>query len=364
MKKLRVAFVGCGRISDLHQMGYRGREDAEIVALCDVNEKNARAKAKLWGVPQVYRDFNELLKNPEIDLVELLVPHNLHCDMTLQALKAGKHVSVQKPMAMNLEEADRMISAADSSGQVLRIYENFVFYPPNVKAKELLIKGEIGEPQILRMHVSNGKSKTQWKVPLSAWAWRINEKTGGGGPLVFDHGYHLFSLAYDLMGPVRRVNAWIDRSMYAPGIYIDAPAVIMFQFQGKNKYGMLDFAYTPNMVMDSIYYSDDDRVEIIGERGVIIVNRCTAKTLDYPPLVLFKDGVTREIPVNRYEWHDSFIDCTTHLIDVLNHGGSPRLDGRTAKNVLEFSIAAHESSKRNHEVAIDQKPVLRKEATL
>ena len=357
MKKINVAFVGCGRISDLHYMGYQGREDASLVALCDSNEARAKAKAREWGVNRVYKDFSELLKQPDIDLVELLVPHHLHRSMTLQALRAGKHVSVQKPMALNLAEADEMIAEANKTGLVLRIYENFVFYPPQVEAKRLLKAGEIGEPQILRMHVSTGKSKTQWKVPLTSWVWRLKEETSGGGPLIFDHGYHLFSLAYDLMGPVKRVSAWIDRSKVPPGVYIDAPAVMMFQFQEKTRYGTLDFANTPNLVMDSIYYSDDDRVEIIGDKGIIIINRCTAKTLDYPPLVLFKDGITREIPVERYEWHDSFVDCTRHLIDVLTKGGNPRLDGRTARNVLEFSIAAHESARSNHQVVINQKAI-------
>jgi predicted dehydrogenase len=250
-----------------------------------------------------------------------------------------------------------MIAAAEKKGLVLRIFENFVFYPPNVKAKEMLKAGVIGEPQILRMHVSTGKSKTEWKIPLSAWVWRFSEAQSGGGPLVFDHGYHLFSLAYDLMGPVKRVNAWIDKSMVRPAVFLDAPAVIMFQFQGNRKYGTLDFAHTPNLVMDSQYYSDDDRVEIIGDKGILIINRCTAKTLSYPPLVLFKDGNTTEIPIDRYEWHDSFIDCTRHLIDVLTKGGVPKLDGKTARNVLEFSIGVHQSARNNQEVILNQKLV-------
>ena len=360
MKKIiNVAIVGCGRISDLHQLGYVGRDDAKIIAVCDSNEKNAKQKAKAWQVPKVYKDYQDVLKDPEIDLIELLVPHHLHCTMTVQALQAGKHVSVQKPMAMNLQEADEMVDAAEKSGLVFRVYENFVFYPPNVKAKELLVAGEIGEPQMLRMHVSTGKSQTQWDVPLSSWKWRFNEKKSGGGELVFDHGYHLFSLAYDLMGPVKRVNAWIDKSMIQPTIYLDAPAVIMFQFQGKRKYGTLDFAHTPNMVMDSIYYSDDDRAEIIGDKGILIINRCTAKTLDYPPLVLFKDGKTTEVPIDRFEWHDSFIDCTRHLIDVLTKGGNPHLDGKTGREVLAFSLGAHQSAKTNHEIVLDQKPIKR-----
>jgi len=285
--------------------------------------------------------------------VELLVPHDLHAPMTVAACRAGKHVSVQKPMALRAAEADQMIEAARAAGVVLRVYENFVFYPPHVRAKEMIEAGEIGEPQMIRIHVSTGKSKTAWKVPLSAWVWRFDEERCGGGPLVFDHGYHLFSLAYYLMGPVERVAAWIDRSPVVPTKYVDAPAVMMFQFKAPRRYGVMDFAHTPNLVMESIYYADDDRVEVIGDKGVIFVNRCTAKTVDLPPLMLFRDGKTTAIPVDRFEWHDSFIDCTRHLIGVLTRGGQPVLDGPTGKAVLQFTLAAIISSRTGREVRPD-----------
>ena len=358
MNPVRVAIVGCGRISDLHELGYREREDARIVAVCDTKRGRAQDKAKAWGIEQVYTDYQELLGHPEVDLVELLVPHHLHAEMTIAACEAGKHVSVQKPMALDVAEANQMIKAAQDAGVVLRIYENFVFYQPHVRAKDMIDAGEIGEPQMIRLHVSTGKSETEWKVPLSAWLWRINESKCGGGPLIFDHGYHLFSLAHYLMGEVERVYAWMDRSPVGGGIprrvaEVDAPATIMFQFKSPRRYGLLDFAHTPNMVMDSIYYADDDRVEIIGDKGIIFVNRCTARTVDLPPLMLFRDGKTYEIPVERFEWHDSFVDCTRHLIDVLHRGGEPMLDGPTGKAVLQFSLAAHISAREGREVRPD-----------
>jgi len=75
---IRVGIVGCGRISGLHALGYRGREDARIEAVCDTKRTRAREKARAWGVEKVYADYLELLADPEIDLVELLVPHPLH----------------------------------------------------------------------------------------------------------------------------------------------------------------------------------------------------------------------------------------------------------------------------------------------
>ncbi len=350
MKPIRVAIVGCGRISDLHALGYRNREDARIVAVCDPRRKRAQEKAKAWGVERIFAKYQEVLSDTDADLIELLVPHHLHAEMTIAACEAGKHVSVQKPMALTISEADQMISAAEKAGVVLRVYENFVFYPPFVEAKRLIERGEIGEPQMIRLHYNSGTRDTGWKVSLTAWLWRFDEKRSGGGPLVFDHGYHLFSLAHHLMGEVEQVFAWIDRSRIMPTKYVDGPATIMFQFKAPRRFGVMDFAYTPKIRIDSLYYADDNRVEIIGDRGILFINRCTARTLDLPELMMFRDGMTIPIPIDRVEWHDSFVDCTHHMLDVLKGKGDPILDGQTGKAVLRFSLAAHQSARTGEAV--------------
>jgi len=356
MKKINVAIVGCGRISDLHVLGYQGNEDARVLAVCDARRARARQKAREWGVPRVYDDYAELLKDPEIDLVELLVPHHLHCPLTQQAAAAGKHVSVQKPMCLSAAEADLMISAAQRVGVVLRVYENFVHYEPAVKAKSMLDAGEIGRPVMLRMHINTGSSPQGWKIPLDAWVWRFNENKSGGGELVFDHGYHLFSLAYHLVGQAERVSAWIDKTAVAPGLYIDAPATIMFQFKAKPAYGVFDIAHTPQIQMNSRHYSDDDRIELIGEKGIIFINRYTTQALDIPELVLFKEGKTTPIPVEKPEWEDSFIAATRHLVKVLKSGGDPLLDGETGKAVLQFTLAAQISAREGREIRPEDVP--------
>jgi predicted dehydrogenase len=351
---LGVGIVGCGRISDLHELGYRDLEGARIVAVCDRRRQRAQAKAKAWGVATIYASYERLLADPRVDLVELLVPHHLHAEMTIAACAAGKHVSVQKPMALNVGEAEAMIAAAEVAGIALRVYENFVFYPPCVRAKAMIDAGEIGEPQMIRLHVSTGSRDASWKVPLSAWIWRFDERRSGGGPLVFDHGYHLFSLARYLMGGVERVSAWIDRSPVVPTKYVDAPATIMFQFKSPRRYGVLDFCHAPDTRIESAYYADDNRIEVIGEKGVLFVNRCTARTIDLPALMMFRDGETTAIPIERVEWSDGFVDCTRHLVQVLQEGGQPMLDGPTGREVLRVSIAAQISARTGHAVRPDE----------
>lgn len=356
MKPIRVAIVGCGQISDLHQMGYRGREDARITVVCDTNKARLRKKAREWEVDKIYTDYRQVLEDKEIDLVELLTPHHLHCAMTVEACQAGKHVSVQKPMALSAAEADEMINAADKAGVMLRVYENFVYYAPAVRARQMIEAGEIGAIRAIRLHVSTGTANSSWNVPLSAWLWRFNEKQCGGGPLVFDHGYHLFSVAYYLGGPVERVYAWVDKTPVSQAggmVSIDAPAVIMFQYKAPRCYGTLDIEHTPKMRINSLYYADDDRIEIVGEKGILFINRYTAKTLDLPELMLFKDGKTTPIPVSGVEWHDSFIAATQDCIEKLKIGGQPKLDGLTGKSVLQFSLAALESARTGKEVHPD-----------
>jgi predicted dehydrogenase len=130
--------------------------------------------------------------------------------------------------------------------------------------------------------------------------------------------------------------------------------MIIFQYKAARCYGQLDIEYTPQMRIYSDYYADDDRIEVIGEKGMLFINRYTARTVDLPELMLFKDGKTTPIPVEGVEWHDSFIATTVDFIDKLKTGGQPRLDGPTGKAVLQFTLAALQSAATGREVRPDE----------
>ena len=353
MARINVAIVGCGRISDLHEVGYRAAGDAEIVAVYDQSRRTARGKARAWGVRRVCDSYETVLNDPDIDLVELLVPHHLHAEMAIAACQTGKHVSLQKPIALSLEDADRLLDEAEKAGIVLRIYENAIFYPPYVRAKQLIDASEIGIPRMLRIHFNTGTRSQGWRVPTDALLWRFDDKRCGGGPLVFDHGHHLFSMAYDLMGEVESVNAWIDQTPVIPSKSLDAPATVMLKFRKRRCYGVMDFVHTPDMHIESDYYADDNRIEVVGERGVIFINRWTARTLDLPALMMFRDGQTTAIPVERVDWQEAFVDCTCHLVDVLTgRAAIPRLDGKSGREILQLMQAVQISAREHREVKV------------
>jgi predicted dehydrogenase len=356
MAKLRVGFVGLGRIADLHILGYRDNPHAEVHTVCDSLSDRAAERAREWGVEHWSADYREMLGVPDIDAVEILTPHDLHAEMTVAALEAGKHVSVQKPMAVDLSEADAMIEAAERAGRTLRVYENFRFYPPYVRAKQLLDAGEIGEPLSLRLKVIAGAGREGWPIPWEAWAWRLDQSRCGGGPSVFDHGYHVFSIAMFFLGRVERVFAWIDKLEVAPGLFWDNLAYIMWKYRDGRRYGTWETVGSPELVLRSRYYSDDEWVEITGSRGVIWVTRCSGEMLPLPPLIVYRDGEVRTFDDMETDWASSFVASTHEFIDALRDGRQPELNPQEAREVLRFSLAAHLSSRERREVALDEMP--------
>jgi predicted dehydrogenase len=352
MELLRVGIIGTGRISDLHAIEYLNNERAKIVAVSDINRELAEERGHAWGVPEehVFTDYHDLLALPEVDLVEILLPHHLHYQATLDAVSAGKHISLQKPMALNVAEAQQMIAATKQAGVIFKVFENFIFYPPVQKAKALIDAGEIGEPLTIRIKSNSANSPDAWKVPAYAQSWRFDPDTCGGGPLVFDDGHHKFSLAWYFMGLADEVHAWIGQTLVADG-YLDSPAIVSWKFPG-NRYGSLEVVNSPEMVLDTHHYAQDDRIEITGTRGVIWVTRGHGKMMDVPPVILYRDGKTTGYSDMKTGWEQSFINSTRHFIEAYFKGEPPVLTGEQGCEVLRFALAAQESARSGQSVKL------------
>ena len=352
---LGIGVVGCGRISDLHARGYADRPDARIVAACDTNGDLARRRGRSWGLAEnaIHTDLNVLLARDNVDLVEVLVPHHLHAGMVRRALEAGKHVAVQKPMAVSLAEADAMVETARSAGRVLKVFENFVFYPPIRRAKELLESGAVGEPRSIRLKSNAGRSDTAWEVPPEAGLWRLDPQRCGGGPMVFDDGHHKFSIAWWLFGGVpAEVHAFIGHDELAPGYVLDQPSLVSWRY-ADGRVGSLEVVLSPGLDLRTEQYAQDDRIEITGSEGVLWVMQGHGRMLDVPPVVLYRDGQVRTFDDMSTDWASSFVASTHQLLDVLADGGEPVLTGEHGREVLAFALAAQESAVSGSTVHLD-----------
>jgi predicted dehydrogenase len=351
--RIRVGFIGTGRISDLHAIEYRANPRAEIVALCDATPALAEARADAWGLdaPFITDGYAALLARDDVDLVEILLPHHLHAEVALAAFAAGKAVSLQKPMTLSLDDADRLIEAAAAAGVPFRVFENFLFYPPIMKVRALIDEGAIGVPQTIRLKSNFCNTTNAWAVPNAARAWRLDPAKAGGGPAVFDDGHHKYSLAWDFMGQAEQVHAWISRSEMPNGAMRDSPAMVSFRFPN-DRYGNFEVVHSPDLAVLTEHYAQDDRMEITGTGGVVMVNRGHGKLADVAPVALLRDGKLTEFHDLETGWETSFVNCTRHFIDALIEDRPARLSGADGRDVLRLALAAEESARLGRAVDV------------
>ena len=349
-----VGIVGTGRISDLHAIEYLKNPDSRIVALCDVDPDRAGRKAQEWGAERVAvtDDLADILDNPAIDLVEILVPHDDHLDLALRAIAAGKAVSLQKPICLSTDDADRLVEAAADSTRPFKGFENFLLFPPVTRASQLVRQGAIGDLLSIRIKSNPGCSKTAWDVPARSESWRQDQSKSGGGPLVFDDGHHKFALAWHFMGNPTEVHAFIGATRRADGFVFDAPSMISFRFP-EGRIGNLEVVYSPELEIDTRHYAQDDRVEVTGSRGVIWINCGHGRLPGAAPLTLYRDGRMQEFHDIETGWEQSFVLSTRHFIDVVRNGGTPVLTAAEGRQVLRFALAAGQSAVMNRPVTLD-----------
>jgi predicted dehydrogenase len=355
LEKVHVGLIGCGQIATLHARGYLDHPRAELTAICDRDAALLQQRRAEWNPQKTYSDYEQLLADGDIDAVDIILPHHLHRAVTLAALRAGKHVSLQKPPTFTLGELDELFEAALSARRRLRVFENFMYYPPHLKGRELIEDGAIGEPLSVRIKTAAGRLEDGWRVPAQSQAWRMNPATCGAGPTCFDHGYHCYNMGrFFVREPVERVHAWIHVNRFGDDAIYDGPALITWKYSGVPKYGSWEVIASIGMQVRSSYYASDDRIEIHGTEGILWINRCTGKLLEEPSLVLYRGGETRAFHDIPSDWSESFRRGVADFIDALSEGRQPMQDHHEAGATLRFAIAAHVSACEQREVRLDE----------
>src|SRR6266850_7923266 len=256
MDRVRLAIVGCGNICQLNAPGYLEHPRCDVVALCDTDWARAELRARQWGIePRIYKDYAELLADPQVDAVELLTPTYLHAEQIIAALAAGKHVSCQKPISISVAEADRIADAVARARTTFRVTENFLYYPPIVKAKELLDAGVIGEPSLVRIHTTRVQHITGQAMDLDpdAMIWRRDAGRNPGGPL-YDDGVHKYATAALWIGEIGDISAIVS---HGADFLAETPAAAMWRFKGRDCLGIIDYTASPEMTIRARYYKAD-----------------------------------------------------------------------------------------------------------
>ena len=189
----RVAVIGAGAIGQDHLASFRLHPAAQVVAIAEVSPRRGREAADRFGVPEVVTDYRVLLARADIDVVSVALPNYLHATVALDALRAGKHVMLDKPMATNARDAARLVAEAKKRGVLFMVGQNFRFNAETQTAKQLVAKGTLGDIY---------HAKTSWMrragIPrIGSW---FTQKRFAGGGCTYDIGVHALDRCLYLLG--------------------------------------------------------------------------------------------------------------------------------------------------------------------
>ena len=194
MKKLKVGIIGCGFIANgKHLPSLAAQKDVEVVAFCDIIIERAEASAKKFGPPDalVCLDYRDVLARKDIDVIHVCTPNSSHAEITIAALKAGKHVMCEKPMAKTAAEAKAMLDAYHETGKLLTIGYQNRFRQDLQLMKRVCENGDLGEVYFAKAFATRRRGVPTWGVFM-------DKEKQGGGPLI-DLGTHALDLTLWMM---------------------------------------------------------------------------------------------------------------------------------------------------------------------
>ncbi|KRQ10125.1 Gfo/Idh/MocA family protein [Bradyrhizobium manausense] len=343
---IRFGLLGCGRIAKRHSelLGGNHIDRASLVAVCDVVKPRADALGAKFGV-DAYDNLDEFLARKDIDAVAVLTPSGMHPQHAIACARAGKHVVVEKPMALRLQDADDMIRACDEAGVKLFVVKQNRFNVPVVKAREALEAGRFGRLVLGTVRVRWCRDQAYYDQDAWRGTWAYD-----GGVLTNQASHHIDMLEW-FFGDVVSVHARATTALVKVETEDTAVATLKFR---NGALGVIEAttAVRPKDLEGSL--------SILGEKGTVeiagfAVNQIRhwnfVDPLPSDKLVVEKFSVN---PPNVYGFgHQAYYQ---HVVDCLLHQSAALVDGLQGRKSLELISALYESIETGQEVALRFEP--------
>lgn len=359
---LRIGILGCGAISEFHLRAAAGRSDCHIVACADVNPESARHRAAQFGIPRALADSESLLRLDELDLVVICTPPKWHAEFALRALELGKHVLVEKPLAMNLSEADAIITAACQTDRIVGVALMHRYLPVYHAARDLLERGAVGLPRLVRLSLGKGMyHDSRFRTPENdPRSWLTNYDIAGGGMLM-SSSIHFFSVVSYLLGdPVALQVAGRARRLHPDafaGIEDDVDLVVRWN-------NGVEYTHRESWATDLPYQAeltgDDGRLLISGSGFTAQSLRPECKNRLPPPYDrLLRDGlITGDQLQSHHPAPLLFDGLWSDLVESIQRRAHvPRLpDLWHARHMQAIVAAAYQAEATGQPCAVDWRP--------
>jgi predicted dehydrogenase len=320
---LRVALVGMGRIGRVHLQALSAAHEAEVVGVYDLDLQLARERADAANVKRVFTSWHEVLNDPDVQCVGVLLPHDLHEQYSIEALEAGKHVVCEKPLAPTLAECDRMLAAARTSGRTLFPVHNRVYSLAVEKMGEIVQQDGIGQVFLAQT--------TGFEAPPTVQAWLAGPR-GGGGVLMSQAVHPMYVLRW-LLGDVARVSCLFgDRK--AVEMSAEDHAVVLLKFAN-------GIAAEMTCTFGIAHGPLDHSITLHGRDGYL---QLSAQRLRAIAPRLLGDTELREIPLTRTDAIAAFRSMWEDYARGIVGGVPTRQTGEDGKRAVEIVQAAYRSN--------------------
>jgi predicted dehydrogenase len=230
MTRLRIGMIGCGEIAVRMAAAIASSQHAQHVMVMDTQAALAQDLGGQYGVPWTDR-FDDLLANPEVDAVYIAVPHHLHAPLTIQAAAAGKHILVEKPIAITLADAEAMIAAARASGVWLSVNFHAQVDPLCQAARDLVAQGAIGQVVGTRIVFRGDKPASYWTSGYSgrvATDWRVKKATAGGGVMIMNAIHDLNTMRF--ITGLEAVRIYAEYSTFDTPVEVEDFIAVIYRY--------------------------------------------------------------------------------------------------------------------------------------
>lgn len=335
MERVRIGLIGCGTIAEKQLAGLAAVRQVRLTATADVNGDRAALLANRYGAERSYTDYRQLLDDPEVDAVIISTPNHLHAPQTIDAAAAGKHVLVQKPLALTLEDVDAMDQAVKRAGVTGMALMMNRFTPSYVRLKELLDQRTFGAPFVYRTHFSHAGIYKSYR-PTSHWF--LERGKAGGGPLL-DLGVHHFDLLRWLSGQ-EVVSASAEVATLGVEQETENNALVSLTLSD-GAIAQLFLSFTTSLPVGFVV----QRVEVYGATGSAW---CAPATVERPPLRVFIEGAADDpllgITEIRVPDADPWANTIEHFADCVLNQRSPLTTFDDGRRALEIVLACYEAA--------------------
>lgn len=338
---MNFAIVGCGHIARKHAEAMKQISNSKLVAVCDKINENMTNYVREFGATP-YKEYKMMLQDPSVDIVNICTPSGTHASLAVQAAAAGKHVVLEKPMALNLEDADQIIRACGENNVKLTVVHPNRFRPAVTEVRELLDDGRLGR-------LSHAAATVRWNRNQEYYdsaTWRGTRSMDGG--VLMNQAIHNLDLLLWMLGPIEEIQAYAATRLRQIESEDVAVAVVKF---ASGTLGSIEAATT-------IYPRNlEESLSIFGERGTVQLGGVQANRfrhvaiegMDEADILRMVEGVERD-PAGKLG-HQAILE---DLVDAIVNDRAPSVSGEDGREAVKFVLGILQAADQRKIVRWDE----------